>query len=263
MQTFSRPRRQKRQVWSTEPSQGTPMRSPLANRRAASPVASTRPTIMWPITSGSLGSFSSPFTMWRSVRHTAQAETSMRISPRPGAGMGSSTRRRGSLAARSCIALIDCPLGGDAALERCLQRDRRGRQRLGDRTIILGLLRHALEGCLVDARDVAFGRKLDARHPPSRVALVEMHGRLGSNFLRLMTGLREPVGERHRKTAGVRRADQLLRIGAGTILHPALERIRSLEGAAPQPHRSRSILERLLPYGFRGTYRHLCATSLS
>src|SRR5438552_13731390 len=238
------------------------MRSPLANRCAPSPAASTRPTIIWPITSGSLGSFNSPFTMCRSVRHTAQTETRMRTWPRVGAGTGSSTRRRGTLAARSCIALIDCPLGGDAALERCLQRDRRGRQRLGDRTVLLGLLRHALEGCLVDARDVAFGRKVDARNPPSRVALVEMHGRLGSNFLRLVAGLREPIGEGHRKTAGVRRADQLLGIGARTILHSALERIRSLEGAARKSHRSRSVLQRLLPYGFRCTHGHPCATPL-
>src|SRR2546429_7259696 len=154
-------------------------------------------------------------------------------------------------------------LGSNTSLEFCLQVDGRRRQRLGDGTVLLCLLRQALEGCLVDARDVAFGRKVDARNPPSRVALVEMHGRLGSNFLRLVAGLREPIGEGHGKTAGVRRADQLLRIGARTILHPALERIRSLEGAAPKSHRSRSILERLLPYGFRGTYRHLCATSLS
>src|SRR5207237_2583069 len=154
----------------------TPQRPPAAKRLAPAPAAPTGPTIIWPITSGSLGSLSSPVTMWRSVRHTAQTETRMRTWPRAGAGTGSSTRRRGSFAARSCIALIDCPLGGDAARERCLQRDRRGRQRLGDRTILLGLLRHALEGCLVDARDVAFGRKVDARNPPSRVALVEMHG---------------------------------------------------------------------------------------
>src|SRR5207244_10878623 len=129
------------------------------------------------------------------------------------------------------------------------------RQGLGNRTVLLCLLRHALEGCLVDARDVAFGRKVDARDPPSRVALVEMHGRLGSNFLRLVAGLREPTGEGIRKTAGVRPADPLLRIGARTILHPALERIRCLEGAAPTSPRSRSVLQPLLPYGFRRTQR--------
>src|SRR5438128_1887094 len=233
------------------------MRSPAANRCAPSLAASTRPTIMWPITSGSLGSVSSPFTMWRSVRQTAQTETRMRTSPRPGDGTGSSTRRRGSFAARSCIALIGKPLGGDAALELGLKGDGRGRQGLRNGTVLLRLFGEALEGALIDARDVAFGCEIDARDAPSLLGLIEVHGRRRSNFLRLVAGLGERAGDGHGKAAGMRRADQLFWIRAGAILHPALERIRSLEGAASQPHRPRTILQRALPPGFRSTYRHI------
>src|SRR5438128_2440927 len=187
------------------------MRSPAANRCAPSLAASTRPTIMWPITSGSLGSVSSPFTMWRSVRQTAQTETRMRTSPRPGDGTGSSTRRRGSFAARSCIALIGKPLGGDAALELGLKGDGRGRQGLRNGTVLLRLFGEALEGALIDARDVAFGCEIDARDAPSLLGLIEVHGRRRSNFLRLVAGLGERAGEGHGKAAGMRRVDQ--RIG--------------------------------------------------
>jgi hypothetical protein len=77
---------------------------------------------------------------------------------------------------------------------------------------------------------------------PSLVGLVEVHARHGSNFLRLVAGLGQATGERHGKAAGMRRTDQLFRVCAGAILHPALERIGSFKGAASQPHRSRSVL---------------------
>src|SRR5438445_1126182 len=59
---------------------------------------------MWPGTSGSFGFGSSPSTMWRSVRQTAQVDTRSRTWPGPGSGTGSSSSRSGSPAAWSTIA---------------------------------------------------------------------------------------------------------------------------------------------------------------
>ena len=55
------------------PSQGTPTRSPTANRSTRSPSCTTTPTISCPGTSGNLGSGSSPSTTCKSVRQTPQA----------------------------------------------------------------------------------------------------------------------------------------------------------------------------------------------
>src|SRR4029077_16766207 len=238
------------------------MRWPGSNRSAPLPAPSTYPTIMRPITRGSFGSFSSPLTMYRSVRQAAQTETRIRTWRSDGTGTGTSSRRRGSFAARSRIALIVLPLGGDAALQCCAQRDGRGCQRFRDGTVLLGIVGEALEGCLIDPRHVAFGCQIDAGDSPTLVALVEMDAGRGPNYLWLVAGLREAVGERHRKASGMRRAHQLFGIGAGPVLHPTLEGIRSLEGAATQAHRSRSILQRPPPRGFRCTYWHVRVTSL-
>src|ERR1700682_1955243 len=214
------------------------MRSPGANRWAPSPKPSTCPTTMCPITSGSFGSVSSPLTTWRSVRQTAQTETRIKTWRADGTGAGTSPRRRGSFAARSRIALMASRLGGDPALQRCAQGDGRGGQRLRDRTVLLGVLGELLERRLIDPGHVAFGREIDPGYPPAIVALVEMDAGRGPNFLRLVAGLRQPIGECHRKASSMRRADQLFRIRPGAVLHTALEGIRPLEGAAPQPHRS-------------------------
>ena len=100
-QRFSRPERQKRQTPSVQPSQGTPTRSPGWKR---SPPSTTRPTIWCPGTSGSLGRSSSPSTMCRSVRQTAQAATSRSTSPGPGSGSGRSASCSGDPAASRTIA---------------------------------------------------------------------------------------------------------------------------------------------------------------
>jgi hypothetical protein len=64
------------------------------------------PTIWWPGTSGSFACVSSPSTMCRSVRQTAQASTRRSSSPAAGSGTGSSARRSGSPGRSSTIARI-------------------------------------------------------------------------------------------------------------------------------------------------------------
>src|SRR4030081_363746 len=172
------------------------------------------------MTRGSVGSGNSPLAMWRSVRQTAQTDTRIGPWPGPGVGIGSSTRRSGCLAASSCIAFMVSPLGGDPALQRCVEADRRAGQRLRDGTVLLRLVGEALEGCLIDARHVAFGRQIDPGDSPALVALIEMHACRSPNFLWLLAGLCEPIGERHRKAAGMSRANQLFRVRAGAFLHP-------------------------------------------
>src|SRR5205823_4242298 len=241
---------------STKPSQGTPMRSSGEKRFAPLPRSATWPTTMCAITSGSFGSANSPLTMWRSVRHTAQTEIRIRICRSPGEGTGRSTSCRGALAARSCIAFMsphpDPPpqagegglpayptrcegnsvrsLSGDPALERGREADLGGGEGPGDGTGLLGVLGDAFEGRLIDAGHAALRAQLDLGDGPPFVDLVEVHSGRGADFLRRMAGLREGVSERHRKTTGFRRADQLFGVGTGAVLHPAGEAIASFEG---------------------------------
>src|SRR5438445_9649421 len=107
--------------------------------------------------------------------------------------MGSSSRRRGSFAARSRIALMVSSLGGDAALERGVERDGHGGQRLGDRTVLLRLFGKAFEAGVVDARHVALGREIDAGDAPALLGLIEVDARPGANFLWLMTCLGQAI----------------------------------------------------------------------
>ena len=96
-QRFSRPERQKEQVPSVQPSQGTPTRRPSSSLVA---------TIWWPRISGYRGAGTSPSTMWRSVRHTPQARTRSRTCPGPGLGSATSASRSPRPGASSSIALM-------------------------------------------------------------------------------------------------------------------------------------------------------------
>ena len=60
--------------------------------------------ISWPGISGSFGCVRSPSTTCRSVRHTAQAVTLIRICPSPGTGSGSSFNTSGAPAFSNTIA---------------------------------------------------------------------------------------------------------------------------------------------------------------
>ena len=49
-----------------------------------------------------------------------------------------------------------------------------------------------------------------------------------------MAGDARAIAERHGETAGVGGGDQLLGVGSRAVLHPGLERVGAVEGAAAQ-----------------------------
>ena len=63
----------------------------------------------------------------------------------------------------------------------------------------------------------------------------------------VMPGAAERGGQRHRKAARVRRANQFFRIGAGAVLEPGHECVRSFERAAAQAHAAGAFLQRAFP----------------
>lgn len=94
------PRRQKKQ-WPQEAARVQVMRSPSLRgsprrsmRGAPGPKEVMRPTISWPRMQG-VGSWRRPCQVWRSLPQMVLHETSTRISPLAGAGMGNSRRSKG------------------------------------------------------------------------------------------------------------------------------------------------------------------------
>lgn len=103
-------------------------RLPDVGRR---PMASTSPTTSWPGTIGNIGSGSSPSTTCKSVRHTTQAWTRIRICPGPGSGTAR-VLARGPSPARSStmvviVSLIPLPWFAPRATELDPQRATRPR----------------------------------------------------------------------------------------------------------------------------------------
>jgi hypothetical protein len=75
--------------------QGTPTRSPAANRFARFPFSTTRPTISCPGINGGFGLGNSPSPTCKSVRQTAQAWTWIKTWPELGFRTEASSGRRG------------------------------------------------------------------------------------------------------------------------------------------------------------------------
>src|SRR2546430_10612526 len=73
-----------------------PARSPALKFVTPAPTASTTPTASWPIIRGSLDSRHSPDAKCRSVWHTPQALTLIKISPGPGCGSATSSTTSGA-----------------------------------------------------------------------------------------------------------------------------------------------------------------------
>src|SRR5205814_2368601 len=86
---------------------------------------------------------------------------------------------------------------------------------LGHRAALLGFLCFRLKFLLVDAGNFGVRLELDERNAESAVGFIQVNLGRGTDPGRRKTGLRQTVGERHGKASGMRRADELLRIGAG------------------------------------------------
>src|SRR5262245_38286731 len=164
--------------------------------------------IMWPGTRGSFGSVSSPSNMCRSVRPTAQAETSISTWPCSGTGSGSSRSASGSRGRSRTIALTS------VGLHDLVQRGSLGRRTArpaGGVDQLLGLEPHPVPGPrhpgdvllhqgptqVVDAPAQALGGRLEAHLHPAR----------------LQVGDRPPKGE----TEGGRVLEV---VRPGDLLHP-------------------------------------------
>src|SRR5713101_1751129 len=98
--------------------------------------------------------------------------------------------------------------------------DGRGRERFGYRAIFFGILRKLLEGLFVYAWHNGLGLQVDGVDGEAAGHLIEVDARgcVHSGWREASTG--ECIRRRHRVTTGVRRANELLGIGAdGLIAH--------------------------------------------
>src|SRR6185312_7093895 len=161
-QRFSAPRRQNRQEPSVPPSHGTPTRSPVRNRVAPGPSASTTPTTSWPgVTSGRVGG-RSPSARCRSVRQTPQVRTLTRTWPAPGSGTSRSTSRSGPPS-----------IGPGRATTHARTTGSLGRVSPSDLLTELGRI-----GSRVTDRDVLLADVLQPELPVGRPEVADRHRRL-------------------------------------------------------------------------------------
>src|SRR3954468_15847691 len=131
------------------------------------------------------------------------------------------------------------------------------RQQARDRTVLLGALGDLLEGALVDARDVTDGLEVDPGDAEAGVVLVEVHLGGGLHGGAGEAGVRESLREGHREAAGVRGADQLLRVRPLALLEARLERVVPLVTALAGLHRAGTLGEVPFPAGRSSANRHV------
>ena len=85
---------------------------------------------------------------------------------------------------------------------------------------------------LIDAWNVAFSVEFNRRDLKAFADLLETDNYVRADTVRLQTGLRQSGRQRHRKAAGMRRADQFFRIRARAFFKPRREGILSFKSAA-------------------------------
>src|ERR1700733_10557306 len=140
------------------------------------------------------------------------------------------------------------PAAGSVTCKLRLQRDLRAGERTRHGASVLCLLGQRRKRVGVDSGDVAHRPKGDARDRKPGVELLEPDLGRRLQVGRRVAGLGEQVGQRHREAAGVRGADQLLRIGrALDVVDPSAERERALVGAAAPPDPATALGQVSLP----------------
>ena len=93
--------------------------------------------------------------------------------------------------------------------------------------------------------------------PKPASVLSEVHRAVVSTEVGGEAGLGEPIGERHREAAGVRRRDELLGVGALALLEARLERVVPLVAALAGADGAGTLGEVPLPAGVSSTNRHV------
>src|SRR5438128_2716807 len=116
--------------------------------------------------------------------------------------------------------------------QRRVQPNVRSRQRLRYRTILLRRLRLFEKSLLINAGHFAFGVEFNRSDLEAFANLLETYIRLRANSRWIVTGLRQSRRQRHRKTSGMRRANQFLRIRPRAFFKPRREGILTLKSAA-------------------------------
>src|SRR5690348_12610821 len=116
------------------------------------------------------------------------------------------------------------PVRRDLA-QRRLQRDLRPGERFRDGAVLLRRLGFLLEPGAVDPRDLTLGLERDLGDREAAALRLELHLRRRVDARRLVPGLLEAEGERHREAARMRGGDQLLWVGAAAFLEARAERV--------------------------------------
>src|SRR5215813_10004197 len=109
----------------------------------------------------------------------------------------------------------------------------RSSQRLGNRTVLLGIKRNSLECRIVNARNVGFSLKLNAGDRKRLSNFVQFDVGYGMDAIRRNPRLGKLCGQRHGEAAGVGGADQLFWIRRRlSFFQSGLKGVWALEGPA-------------------------------
>ena len=90
--------------------------------------------------------------------------------------------------------------------------DFRSSEGFRNRTILFGVVRVFLKGCVVDVRDLGFRFEIDPRDGERFSHLFEFYSRRRVNARRRKAFARKLRGQRHGETPRMRRSDQLFRV---------------------------------------------------
>src|SRR5262249_8115640 len=117
-------------------------------------------------------------------------------------------------------------------------------------------LRMLGKGLRIQARHLGLRVELDPGDPEPPVDALEMHLGRGVDAPGRELGPAQARRQGHGEAPRVRRADQLLGIGSGSVLEPRAERVGALEGAPAELDPALALAQRAFPDGIRVPYRH-------
>src|SRR5215471_15560953 len=95
----------------------------------------------------------------------------------------------------------------------------------------------------------------------SAFGLFEVHRGSRMDSLGWKTGIRQLCRQRHREASRVSGADQFFGVGAGSVLHPRLERVGAVKGTRTQLHVTLAFAKSSLPFCFGIAHWHRVISS--
>src|ERR1700687_519228 len=138
----------------------------------------------------------------------------------------------------------------------------RSRERLRHRTVLFGIECVFLKCCVVDAGNLGLGLQVDPGDGKRLSHFFESYLRNRVEARRCYAGARQLRRQRHREAPGVRRADQLLRVGGRLAVFKArLERVGTVKGSAADFQPPAAVGELAFPFCFRRASWHTCRLS--